>query len=320
MARVQAAELDERFYFEPMLAGHPEDSVWQQPFAFLGKTMRAPLWISSMTGGTKLAGRINRNLAKACRKFGLGMGLGSCRTLLDGDEHFDDFNLRPLIGDDLPLFANIGIAQVEELLSQNAADKLPALCERLQADGLIVHVNPLQEWMQPEGDRYHRPPLELVEELLNQFPLPLIVKEVGQGFGPQSLRALLQLPLAAIDFGAAGGTNFALLELLRNEEAQDFEMLCRLGHSVEEMLKWVSESLADPGVRPACTQLILSGGIKDFLHGYYLLERSPLPAVYAQASALLKPAMKSYEALELFLQHQLEGLNLAKAMLKVREQ
>ncbi len=318
-AQLAAAALDRRFYFEPLLAAHPEELSSKQSLPFLGKQMRAPLWVSSMTGGTKQAGRINRNLAKACRKFGLGMGLGSCRVLLESDERFEDFNLRPILGEEVPFFANIGIAQLEELLEQKAVDKLPALCERLQADGLIVHVNPLQEWMQPEGDRFRRPPLESIEELLSNFPLPLIVKEVGQGFGPQSLRALLSLPLAAIEFGAAGGTNFALLELLRSEEEKEtFEPLTRVGHSAEEMLNWVRDLLADTSLQPACNSLIISGGIKNFLDGYYLLERSPLPAVYAQASAFLQRALVSYETLETYIEQQLQGYYLAKAMLKVR--
>ncbi len=319
-ARVGAEGLDQRFYFEPLFAAHPQPEIYDQPFDFLGKRMRAPLWISSMTGGAEHAGRINRHLAKACRQFGLGMGLGSCRALLDSNEHWDDFNLRPIIGPDAPFFANLGIAQVEELLDKNEIEKLLLVCERLQADGLIVHINPLQEWMQPEGDRFRRPPLESISALLEVFPKPLIVKEVGQGLGPESLKALLELPLAAIDFGAAGGTNFALLEMLRAAgEQESFEPFIYIGHTAEEMLSWLRDLLARPEVRPVCRHLIISGGVRDFLHGYYLLERSPLPAVYAQASAFLKPAMESYEALERYVENQLRGLNLAKAMLKVKQ-
>ncbi len=321
-AQVRAADLDARFYFEPMLAAHPVPEVYRVPFSFLGKVMYAPLWVSSMTGGTEHAGRINHHLAKACQKFGLGMGLGSCRVLLDSDEHFDDFNLRPILGDELPFFANIGIAQVEELLEKGQVEKLFVLCRRLQADGLIVHVNPLQEWIQPEGDRFRHPPVDTIKELLSSFSLPLIVKEVGQGFGPQSIKALLQLPLAAIDFGAAGGTNFALLEMLRGKPVDNkaFEPLVHIGHTAQEMLSWLREATAGHSLQPACKAIILSGGVKNFLDGYYLLEQSPLPAVYGQASALLRHALKGYEDLELYIEQQLKGLNLAKAMLKVREQ
>src|SRR6056297_2248988 len=105
---------DQRFYYEPMLSAHPSKGL--QPFEFLGKTQKAPLWISSMTGGTKLAGKINNNLARACNEFGFGMGLGSCRIILEDDTFLNDFNVRPVVGNDLPLWANLGIAQIEELI------------------------------------------------------------------------------------------------------------------------------------------------------------------------------------------------------------
>jgi isopentenyl-diphosphate Delta-isomerase len=115
------------------------------------------MWVSSMTGGTKMAHTINHNLARACKEFRIGMGLGSCRKLLDDDTYFEDFNLRPIMGDDLPLFANLGIAQVEILLAENKLDQIKRLVEKLQADGLIIHINPLQEWMQPEGQQDSTP-------------------------------------------------------------------------------------------------------------------------------------------------------------------
>src|ERR1051325_3494522 len=98
----EGIENDSRFYYEPLLSAHP---AALKPVMFLSKTMKAPLWISSMTGGTELAYTINHNLARACRDFGLGMGLGSCRILLEGDTYFKDFNLRHELGNDRPLFA-----------------------------------------------------------------------------------------------------------------------------------------------------------------------------------------------------------------------
>ncbi|MCB0573814.1 MAG: isopentenyl-diphosphate delta-isomerase, partial [Saprospiraceae bacterium] len=115
-----------------------------------------------------------------------------------------------------------------------------------RADGLIVHVNPLQEAMQPEGDLFKRPPLDTLRELLEIPELKVIVKEVGQGFGPESLRALLQLPLEAVEFAAAGGTNFAKLELLRSdpEKQMIFEKIAAVGHSAAEMTGWLNAALA----------------------------------------------------------------------------
>ena len=167
-----------------------------------------------MTGGTKLAGTINRNLAMACNEFGMGMGLGSCRIIMEDDTYFEDFNMRAIIGDDLPLWANLGIAQIEELVGKKQEDKAAELVEKLRADGLIIHVNPMQEWFQPEGDILTCPPLDTIKRFLDSFSVPVIVKEVGQGMGPESLRELLQLPLQAIEFAAFGGTNFARVELL----------------------------------------------------------------------------------------------------------
>jgi isopentenyl-diphosphate delta-isomerase len=282
--------------------------------------MRTPIWVSSMTGGTALAGQINHRLARACAEFGMGMGLGSCRQLLHSDEHFADFDVRDTMGADVPLYANLGPAQLEVLLQQKEADKIPELLHKLRADGLIVHVNPLQEAMQPEGDVFLRSPLEVVEELLQLFDFPIIVKEVGQGFGPESLKALLQLPLAAVEFAAAGGTNFAKLELLRSTPAiqQTFEKISTLGHTATEMLDWTNNLQFVLGDRCRTRQLIISGGITDFLDGYYVTQKSQLPAVYGQASGLLKHAQGDYDTLRTFLQSQVRGLELAHAFLRIR--
>jgi isopentenyl-diphosphate delta-isomerase len=102
-SRIASNELDSRFYYEPMLAAHPKPQD-DLALTFLGKKLRFPIWVSSMTGGTALAGKINRNLAKACKEFGLGMGLGSCRMLLESDTYLGDFKMRNLIGDEVPFY------------------------------------------------------------------------------------------------------------------------------------------------------------------------------------------------------------------------
>lgn len=318
-SRVETGELDPRFYYEPMLAAHPAPgSLAALPF--LDKNLRVPVWVSSMTGGTALAGRINHHLARACGEFGMGMGLGSCRQLLYSDEHLADFDVRDAMGFDLPLYANLGVAQIETLFEKNELERIPLLLQKLRADGLIVHVNPLQEAMQPEGDVFKRSPLEVVQELLQRLDIKIIVKEVGQGFGPESLRALLQLPLAAIEFAAAGGTNFAKLELLRSDASKYaiFEKIAAVGHTASEMLDWTNTIQAELGDRCQTQHLILSGGVSDFLDGYYLTQKSALPAVYGQASGFLKHAQGDYAELRSFVQSQVRGLELAGAFLKVK--
>ncbi|GET24729.1 type 2 isopentenyl-diphosphate Delta-isomerase [Prolixibacter sp. NT017] len=309
---------DERFFYEPMLSGHPVDEP--DEISFAGKKLKAPVWVSSMTGGTKLANTINHNLARACGEFGLGMGLGSCRKLLDDDTYFSDFDVRIDIGDEQPLYTNLGIAQVEELLDKGQTDKIERLVERLRADGLIVHINPMQEWLQPEGNLIQHPPIETVERLLEQVQFPVIVKEVGQGFGPESLLRLLKLPLAAVDFGAFGGTNFARIELERNSDLnkEQYEPFVRVGMSAEQMLDAVNQ-MVDGGEEIKCRQLIISGGIQNFLDGYYLTEKSKLPAIYAQASAFLKYSQGEYEVLRNYVEAQLKGLRIAKAFLRINE-
>ncbi len=318
-SKVESGELDSRFYYEPMLAAHPQPGSLA-PFSFLGKTLRAPLWVSSMTGGTALANVINDNLARACAEFGMGMGLGSCRQLLYSDEHLADFDVRDTIGSDLPLYANLGVAQIEQLLEKNEQDRISGLLHKLRADGLIVHVNPLQEAMQPEGDVFCRPPVETIGQLLQTLDIKVIVKEVGQGFGPASIRALLQLPVEAIEFAAAGGTNFARLELLRSDPVKQltFEKIASVGHTATEMIGWLNAGVAESGPQLRVKNVIISGGVRDFLDGYFLLKKSSLPAVYGQASGFLKYARGEYAELQTFVEAQVRGLELAHAFLHVK--
>lgn len=318
-SQIDQRRLDGRFYYEPLFSGHPP----AKPAFYLelaGKKLRSPFWVSSMTGGTERAGSINRNLAKACAKYKMGMGLGSCRILLEHPEYFSDFDMRPILGDEVAFFANIGIAQLEEALRNIQINQWLDLIDRLQADGLIVHVNPLQELMQPEGDHITIPPLETITQLLDRFPLPVIVKEVGQGMGKSSLDALLRLPLTAIDFAANGGTNFTLVELLRSDQARRdvYEGLTKVGHSAEEMVDLTNElRQTNEELYPDKT-LIISGGIKGFLDGYYLHEKSQFPALIGQASSLLKRALISFEELDQYLDYQHRGWALCQSYLALK--
>lgn len=314
-SQTKTAEQDLRFNYEPMLAAHPENP--DLSIRFLGKTMRTPVWVASMTGGTGAAKAINSNIARACREFGMGMGLGSCRKILFDKTDWADFDFRDEIGDQ-PFWANIGIAQIEELLASKNIQAVTDLVGELRADGLIVHVNPFQEWFQPEGNRLKKPPLQTVQELLDQVSLKVIVKEVGQGLGPESLRQLLMLPLEAIEFGAYGGTNFSKLELLRGDRQKHEGNLpfAFVGQSALQMVSSVNQILKE-NPDTVCRQLIISGGVQNALDGYYLTSRSELPAIFGMASAILKHASESYESLEGFLQNQVQALALARAYLTI---
>lgn len=306
--------IDHRFYFEPVLSGIPVDNRGIQK-KFLDFEMEAPMWVSSMTGGTKLAQTINKLLAEACGEYKLGMGLGSCRVLLTSDQYLEDFNVRKYMPG-RPLFANLGIAQVSQLLENGQRDLADKLVLKLKADGLIIHVNPLQEYLQPEGDVYTQSPLEIMERFLEKAPYPVIVKEVGQGFGPESLRKMLKMPFAAIDFGASGGTNFSLLELLRSESDRRDQLLplASVGHSAEEMVGFVNAINEES----QCNQLIISGGIKNFLDGYYLMQKSKMPSIFGQASGFLKHALEGKSTLHQYIENQISGLRAASAFLKIK--
>ncbi len=319
-SQINHNQLDQRFYYEPVLAAHPTTSD-SLDLNFLGKKMRLPLWVSSMTGGTSLARTINRNLARACKDFGMGMGLGSCRSLLFDDEYLADFDVRSILGEEQLLFANLGIAQIEQLIDSNNLILIDRLVDKLQADGLVIHINPFQEWLQPEGDRFARAPLDTIRRVLDAVDVPLIVKEVGQGMGYESLKALYQLPLAAVEFAANGGTNFAKLELLRSDplKQQIFQQLAYVGHSADEMVEFSNRIKVELGDKMRCKEVIISGGIKNFLDGYYLINKLALSSVYGQASSFLKYAREGYEPLYQYIDSQKQGLALAQQFLRVKK-
>ncbi len=319
-AQTMASMVDSRFDYEPLFSTHPSSDEWQRPTQFLGKTLKAPLWISSMTGGTKEALTINRNLAQVASEFGLGFGLGSCRSLLDSNDRLSDFNFREIIGEELPFYANLGVAQVEQLQAKAETQKIQALVEKLKVDGLIIHINPLQEWFQPEGDRYTRPALETISKFLDEVSFPVIVKEVGQGMGPRSLLALMKLPLAAIDFGAFGGTNFSRMELLRDLSTENDreDGLQFVGHTASEMLSHVNQILDSKNSDLKCRSFIVSGGIRSAMQGHELISKCQGNAVYAQAKPFLDHARVGMDDLRSFVLQQLLELEMAKRFLEIR--
>jgi isopentenyl-diphosphate delta-isomerase len=310
-------QADERFYYEPMLAGHNGgDGLLSK--SFLNKEFKLPIWVSSMTGGTEWAKIINHNLAKACKEYGMGMGLGSCRSLLYSNDRLSDFDVRSLIGDQ-PLYVNLGIAQVEQLVAEKAYNKITELIDKLSADGLIVHVNPLQEITQPEGDAIKYAPIETISSVIDNIKSSIIVKEVGQGMGYRSLEALFKLPLQAVDFAAHGGTNFTKLELMRSEDGEGLMPLTTVGHSAAEMVDLTNRLANEMGDKMLCNEIIISGGVSNFLDGYYLTQKSKVSSIYGQAGAFLRHARGDYELLQKYVEAQAKGLKMAYAFLQLKE-
>ena len=311
-ARTQSGTLDSRFNYEPMFFTHP-DSDAKFETTFLNFHFDYPIWISSMTGGTDHAKTINENLAKLCGEFKLGMGLGSCRSLLNDQTRLNEFKVKKFMGDQ-PLFANIGIAQVEELIALGKTHLIHEMVKVVEADGLIIHINPLQEWFQPEGDRFKVSPLITLQSFLENCTYKVIVKEVGQGMGPRSLKALLELPIAGIELAAFGGTNFTLLEKMRGEEVLAREGFINVGHSAREMVQILN------ALPVRNKEIIISGGISSMLDGYELKSTLKANSVIGMASAFLAPAIGDYETLKRFFLGQRDALLTAKSLMDTKEQ
>jgi isopentenyl-diphosphate delta-isomerase len=311
-ARTGSSDLDSRFNYEPLFFSHPKkDDIWKTKF--LGFDFDYPVWVSSMTGGTDHARVINENLARLCGEFKLGMGLGSCRSLLTERSRLSEFAVKKFMGSQ-PLYANIGIAQVEELVANESESMLHEMVKMVEADGLIIHINPLQEWFQPEGDRFKVSPLETLKRFLDKVSYPVIVKEVGQGMGPRSLRALLELPIAGIELAAFGGTNFTLLENMRGVTDVTREDFINVGHSAREMVSILN------ALPTRNKEIIISGGIKTMLDGYELKTTLKANSVIGMASAFLAPALNDYETLRTYFLGQREALLTAKSLLELKEQ
>ncbi len=183
-------------------------------------TLSAPLLISSMTGGTQEANRINRRLAQAAQETGIAMGVGSQRAALEDASLQDTYRLRET-APDIPLFANLGAVQLNYGMGPEDCQKA---VDMLQADGLILHLNPLQEAVQPEGDTDFANLAAKIKEVCRSLPVPVIVKEVGWGLSERTARLLVESGVSALDVAGAGGTSWSEVEMHRAETPRQREL------------------------------------------------------------------------------------------------
>jgi isopentenyl-diphosphate delta-isomerase len=177
----------------------------------LGKSLKVPVVISSMTGGADEAYKINVTLAKAAQETGIAMGLGSVRAAIEDRNLSYTYQVRKYAPDIL-LFANLGAVQLNY---GYGLDECLLAVEICQADALILHFNVLQEAVQPEGDGDFSGLLRKVEQVCRQMPVPVIAKEVGWGFSESTARRLASAGIAAIDVAGAGGTSWSQVEMHR---------------------------------------------------------------------------------------------------------
>lgn len=224
--------------------------------SFCGRTLAAPLLISSMTGGAARATQINRHLAEAAETLDIALAVGSQRIALEtGADQGLTRQLRQ-IAPSIPLLANFGAAQ---LAAGYGLDEARRAVEMIEADALIIHFNPLQEAVQIGGDRDWRGVLSAIETLASRLSVPLVAKEVGAGISAAVARRLLDAGVSVIDVAGAGGTSWAAVEAERTADA------CQRAVA-QAFAGWgIPTAQAIAEVRRACpgAQLIASGGIRD---------------------------------------------------------
>ncbi|MPZ72322.1 MAG: type 2 isopentenyl-diphosphate Delta-isomerase [Nitriliruptorales bacterium] len=220
-----------------------------------GRRLAAPLLISCMTGGTSQAGAVNAALAVAAQQHRVGLGLGSGRVLLE-DSSAAGFAVRDLAPDALVL-ANLGAVQ----LHQYRAEDCRRLVELCQADGLVLHLNAVQEAVQPGGDTAYAGLLERIAGVCERLDVPVIVKEVGFGLSPDDVAALASAGVAGVDVAGAGGTNWAAVEGLRDPAAGGVAAAFRdWGLPTADAVAAAREAL--DGLAAADLVLIGSGGLR----------------------------------------------------------
>jgi isopentenyl-diphosphate delta-isomerase len=222
---------------------------------FLKKPLQAPLLISSMTGGTDDAMRINRNLAKAAQTTGIAMGVGSQRAALETPDLAKTFQIRD-IAPDILLFANLGAIQLNH--GNDVEDCFEAV-EMIQADALILHLNPLQEAVQPEGNTNFAGLLDTIEHVCTAIPVPVIVKEVGWGISGETAKRLVDVGVAVIDVAGAGGTSWSQVEMYRAETESQAKIAASFidwGIPTADSILMVKETTPN-------TPIIASGGLRS---------------------------------------------------------
>jgi isopentenyl-diphosphate Delta-isomerase len=223
--------------------------------AFLGKRLAAPLLISSMTGGTEQASRINLALAEAAQAARIAMGLGSQRVALEDPRWEASFQVRR-VAPDILLFANLGAVQLNY---GYAISECARAVEMASADALILHLNPLQEAVVPEGDTRFAGLLPRIEAVCRALPVPVVVKEVGWGISADIARRLVDAGVAVIDVAGAGGTSWTQVEMHRARTPHQAELAAAFldwGIPTATALRQVHQAL--PGV-----PIIASGGLRD---------------------------------------------------------
>lgn len=270
---------------------------------FINHEIRNPMVISSMTGGTDLAKKINLNLAGAAEKFGIPMGVGSMRAAVEKKELSDTFSV--ILEKKVPVrIANVGAPQLVDQSKKAFTDKdLEYIFNLIDAHYLIVHFNYLQEMVQPEGDRNAKGILKRLQDVASSYPV--IAKETGNGFSHEAAVALRDAGVRAIDVGGLGGTSFAAIEYYRAKKVGDEEKM-RAGKS---FWNWGVPSPASIRYSQVGIPVVGSGGLRNGLDLFKALLMGASAGGFART--LLKGADTSAEEIEREISYILRDLKIA---------
>jgi isopentenyl-diphosphate delta-isomerase len=187
---------------------------------FLGKRIDFPFLISCMTGGTSEAENINARLSLAANKLNIPLGVGSQRQALENKTYHNTYKAIRKNAPSVPILGNIGATQV---VGMSSFDSIKFLRDLIEADAMVVHINPLQELIQKGGDPIFSGLLKRLKRLVKEIKVPVIVKEVGAGISGKAAKKLLECGVKGIDVAGAGGTSWAGIEIMRNRDGKNDE-------------------------------------------------------------------------------------------------
>ena len=253
-------------------------------FKLFGKTLQAPIIIASMTGGSEHGRSINTNLAVAAEKCGVAMGLGSQRIGLEKMDAKDTFELVRKHAPNAFIIANMGAVQLNY---GHGVESYKAVIDMVKADAIYLHLNPLQEALQPGGDTDFSGLLKNIEKLVKEIGTPVFIKEVGHGISADDARRLYQAGVAAIDTAGVGGTSYAWVEAERAKNDDFAAWFKDIGITTDESIKQVAQ------IRDALDSskhVIASGGVRSPIDG--LKARAIGADLFSAAVPFLEPAMQ----------------------------
>ena len=249
---------------------------------FLKKEISLPFLISCMTGGTTEAERINEQLAIAAKELNIPIGVGSQRQALEDNKLYSTYEVVRKNAGKVPILGNIGAAQVAA--SKNIVGDFKFMMELIEADAMVVHINPLQELLQTEGEPNFTGLLKNLEKVIAKTSVPVICKEVGSGISKKAAKHLLEIGVHGIDVAGAGGTSWAAVELLRNKKTDAY--FSEWGLPTSYCVRTVAELKSKYNFK-----MIASGGINS---GIDVAKALALGAdITASARILLQEVMKN---------------------------